>query len=374
MRSLRALVILVVLFTGTIALADSQRIAPGRGDQGVVAIDTGADGLCNSTASGDDFQLAPVGAPAPNQPAIECDDGTGFNDGIVNTTAVGDDRQLVAVGGDCTNGQVIIDTGPDGVANTTAGGDDVLAQAVGTSPSNAPCIDVGTDGIANSTVAGDDVQLVPVSTGNANAPVVKCGPNKIAETPANNFVAGDDVQVTAVGNSCGNANTIVVNSGADGIAQTRAQGPDLMLKTGKRVKARIPKGAPTVSKQVKLQVNNIEFGATAPTSRDYKLVVDEGACPGGSVSQVDADGKTAGLQATASVPKDGKMKGSFVVTLSLDQANTVSKKIPTRCLVDVTAVVADPNGFTAKNPDDDDQTDDNNRAQFPIEVFDANDL
>jgi hypothetical protein len=373
MRSLRTLVVLVVTFAGTIALADSQRIAPGRGEQGVLAINTGPDGLCQTTAIGDDFQLAPVGAPAPYQPAIECDGGGG--DGIVNTTASGDDRQLVAPGADCTPGQVIIDTGPDGVANTTFAGDDVQVQAVGTSPINAPCIDVGPDGRADTTVAGDDVQLVPVGTGSPNAPVVRCGPNKIAETPANNFVAGDDVQVLAVGSSSCNANSVVVNSGPDGIAQTRAQGPDLVLKAGKRVKAAISKGQPTASKQVKLQVSNVEFGVTAPASRDYKLVVDNGSCPAEAISQVDSDGTTPGLQATASIPKDGKMKGSFVVTFSLDQADTVSKKIPTRCLVDVTAVVADPNfAFDSGNPDDDQATDDNNRTQIPIELFDANDL
>jgi hypothetical protein len=373
MTSLRVLTVLAVTFAGTIAFADSQRMAPRRGAQGVLAIDTGADGLCNSTAADDDFQLAPVGAPAPNQPAIQCDGGGG--DKIVNTTASGDDRQLVAAGGDCSSGQVIVDTGPDGIADTTAGGDDVQLQTVGTWAINTPCVDVGPDGIADSTVAGDDVQLVVVGTGSPNAAVVRCGPNQIAETPANNFVAGDDVQRITVGSSCGNANSIVVDSGADGIAQTRAQGPDLVLKAGKRVKVTVPRDQPTVSKQVKLQVSNVEFGDMAPASRDYKLVVDEGSCPAGSVSQVDADGKTAGLQATASIPKDGKMKGSFVVTLSLDQSNTVAKQIPTRCLVDVTAVVSDANfAFTANQPDDDQQTDDNNRTQMPIELFDANDL
>lgn len=354
--------------------ADEQRLAPGTGDQGIVEVDTGPNGLCETTAAGDDFQLAPVGAASPNQPAVECDGGGG--NGIVDTTAAGDDVQLVAVGAPCTNNQLIINTGPDGVANTAADGDDVQVQAVGTSPANAPCIGVGPNGIADTPdpVGADDVRQQAFGTGNANATVVRCGPNGIAETTANNFnPAGDDVQVLTVGTTGCGANAVVVNAGPNGIADTRAEGPDLMVKAGKRVKLNIPLGQPRFSKQVKIDVSNIEFGGAAPASRSYRLDVDEGSCPNGSVTQVDADAKTPGLQATAMIPKDGKIKATFFVTYNVDQVNTVSKKIPERCFIDVTAVVDDP-AFDANNPDDDRTTDDNNRTQIAIEVFDKNDL
>jgi len=363
--------VFAVLVFAIPAGADEQRLAPGTGDQGILEVDTGANGLCETTAAGDDFQLAEVGAASPNQPAVECEGGGG----TVDTTASGDDVQLVAVGGDCANGQVIVDTGPNGVADTAAGGNDVQVQAVGTSPVNSPCIGVGANGVADTPdpVGGDDVRLQAFGTGNANAVVVRCGPNGIAETTANNFnPAGDDVQVLAVSTACA-AGATVVDAGANGIADTRAEGPDLVVKAGKRVKINLPTDRPFHSKQVKIDVSNVEFGATAPASRNFKLVVDEGSCPAGSVSLVDADQKTAGLQATASIPKDGKIKATFLVTYNLDQVNTVSKRIPERCFVDVTAVIDDP-AFDANNPDDDRTTDGNNRTQIAVEVFDKNDL
>ena len=53
-------------------------------------------------------------------------------------------------------------------------------------------------------------------------------PNLVADTTANNAGVGDDVQLVPVGAAC-TANQVVVDSGADGIATTRAEGADLRI-------------------------------------------------------------------------------------------------------------------------------------------------
>lgn len=70
---------------------------------------------------------------------------TGGN-GLCNTTAQGDDVQLVAPGATATPGQRLIGPGPNGVIDTTPGGDDVRSY-----------LDVDNERpIGNKAVAGDD--------------------------------------------------------------------------------------------------------------------------------------------------------------------------------------------------------------------------
>src|SRR5262249_31323632 len=146
-------------------------------------------------------------------------------------------------------------------------------------------------------------------------------PNLIADTTANNVGAGDDVQAIAVGAPC-TAGQAVVNSGPDGISTTQAEGPDLILSWVRKKVFRIPKGKPLVSKLIKFKVSNLEFGATAPVSRAYKLTATGSSCPGGTVTQIDADAVTPGLQASALVPIGGSIKGSLVVNLKLEDITT----------------------------------------------------
>src|SRR5438552_119229 len=83
-------------------------------------------------------------------------------------------------------------------------------------------------GTAPVQLGSDDVLvLTPVGSAAPNSAVIQCGPNLVADTTANNVTPGDDVQVIPVGNACASANDVVVDSGADGIATTRAEGPDL---------------------------------------------------------------------------------------------------------------------------------------------------
>jgi hypothetical protein len=352
----------------TPTVADIQEIAPGTGPQGATVVDTGANGLCETTASRDDIQATPVGKGPPFQDEIRCGP-----DKIASTTAAGDDRQLVPPGTTCENANVaVVDTGPDGIANTIASGDDGQLIPVGTAPPNAPCVIAGPNGIGDTTRTGDDVQVIPVGTALANTAVIRCGPNKVAETHANNAKAGgDDVQRVPVGMDCAGRNTVVVDSGPNGIAETRAEGSDLLLKIAKPIRMRIGRGKAAASRTVRVAVANVEFGTAAPPSRLYTLDVTDGSCPDGTVSLVDADARAPGLQTTANVPRGGKLKGSFVVTLRLEDVVSVARAIPFRCAVDVEADVLDP---ALGNAPDDGVNPAGNRARVYLEAIDVNDL
>lgn len=365
--------IVLLLAAGSLVLvacparADRQRIAPGTGSQSAIAIDTGANGICQTAARGDDIQAALVGQGTAFEAEIRCG-----QDRVASTAAAGDDRQLVAVGADCQNRNVVVvDTGPDGIANTTALADDEQDIAPGNAAANSACIVTGANGVADTPdpVGGDDVRLIAAGTAAPNTDVVRCGPNRIAETPANNVRAGDDVQVTPVGVVCINAQTTVVDSGPNGIAETRAQGPDLLLQVARPMKLVITRRRGMASKRVKLAVRNVEFGATAPGARSYTLFATDGSCPNGSVTQVDADTRLPGLQATAGVPRGGRVKGSFVVTFSLADVISVDRRVPFRCSVQVEAQAVDtaPSADDAANPE-------TNETDVVVEVVDQTDL
>src|SRR2546422_103694 len=210
------------------AHADRQVIAPGTGLQSAVEVDSGANGICETKARGDDLQAAKLGQGAPFADEIRCGP-----DRIANTAAAGDDRQLIAVGSACGAREIVVDTGPDGIANSTAVGDDVQLIPVGSAAPNTPCVLTGANGLADTPdpAGGDDVRILLVGHAEPNTPVIRCGPNHVAETTANNVHAGgDDVQRVGVGASCPGTGTVVVDSGANGVAETRAQGAELVLR------------------------------------------------------------------------------------------------------------------------------------------------
>jgi hypothetical protein len=357
-------------FSGT--YADMQDIAPGTGLQSAVVVDTGSNGICQTTAAAGDIQAAQVGQGTPFQTVIKC----GSNK-VADTSAAEGDTQLVAVGAACTNANtVVVDSGADGIANTTAAVGDVQVLAVGSAPANSPCVTTGADGVADTPdpLGGDDVRQLAVGAAQPNTTVVTCGPNKVADTTANNLnPAGDDVQLVVVGVACANQNTLVIDSGANGVADTRAEGPDLVLKAMGPVRVSIGTGKPTVAKTVKVSVFNVEFGAAAPPSRTYALSVSDGSCPKGTVSAVDSNAASSapGPQATASIAKGGRITGSFVATFHLEDITSVARNIPYRCAVNVEADVVDPalNGAA-----DDAANTDNNATPVDFEVSDRNDL
>ncbi len=358
----------VAFGASTVVYADFQNIAPGTGLQGALEVDTGANGICDTAAGAGDIQAIPQGTAPKFQPEIKC----GPNK-VADTTAAGDDTQLVPVGSPCQNpNTIVIDTGSNGVADSTAAGDDVQLIPVGTIPPNTPCVLTGATGVANTHATGDDVQILPFGTVQANTAVIRCGPNKIADTTANNVGSGgDDVQRVAVGSPCGSQNTIVVDSGANGVSTTRAEGSDLVVKALSPVSVTIAKGKGTASKTVRVSVANVEFGSAAPASRTYTLSVTDGSCPSGTVSQVDANASTTTLESQASVAKGKKITGRFVATFHLEDITSVARTIPFRCSVNVEADVVDPalNGAAddASNPT-------NNTTPVDFEVVDRNDL
>ncbi len=367
-RSTVLSILAVVAIVPAVAVhADQQVIAPGTGLQSAVVVDTGANGLCETTAAKGDIQAAPVGGATPNLTEVRCG-----ADKIVESAAGGDDVQLIAVGATCQGAnRAVVDTGPNGIPETVLAGDDTYAGGIafGTAPANTPCVIAGADGIAQTAApAGDDTQQLASGTAQPNSDVVLCGPNLVADTTANNFAAGDDVQLVPVGSPC-TANQAVVDSGADGIAATRAEGPDLLIKVAKSTKINIGTGDAIGQRTIKLEVSNVEFGPSAPATRPYKLTITGNTCGNGTVTQLDADAVTPGLQATANVPLGGKIKASVVATVKLEDVISVTNQTPFRCTFDVNAVALDtaPDVDDGANPE-------NNTTTVDVEAFDRNDL
>src|SRR5438046_388648 len=236
--------------------------------------------------------------------------------------------------------------------------------APGTGLQSAVEVDSGANGICQTKAPGDDLQATAVGQGTPFQDEIRCGPDRIANTAA----AGADVRRVGVGASCPGRGTVVGGSGANGIAETRAQGAELVLRLANPRPLTIPiRRHGTASRTVKLAVFNEEFAG--PPSRAYTLSVTDGSCPDGTVSQVDADARTRGLQTTANVPAGKHVKGGFVVTLRLETVTSVSRKIPFRCTVDVEADAVD----TAPAPDDA-ANPANNSASVEIDAIDLNDL
>jgi hypothetical protein len=364
---MRMRLLLIAVCCAVPALADVQRIAPGNGLQNAVVVDTGANGICETAAAGGDLQAAAVGQGTANRAALRCGPNRD-----AETTAQGDDVQLVAVGGACRNANAtVVDTGANGIPETVPVGDDAFAPgiALGVPPADTPCVLAGADGIAQTAgPGGDDVQRIVTGAAEPSSDVVRCGPNRIAETSANNLGAGDDVQVVPPGQAC-TPNQAVVDSGADGLASTRAQGPDLRIELVRPVKLTVSEKRPSASRLVKLTVRNVEFGATAPAARAFRIRATGGSCPGGAVTQIDADGRAGGLQASGSVALGKKAKASLVATIRLENVLTVDRKNPFRCTFDVAVVALDT------DPDVDDAANDEaNVAPVILEVTDKSDL
>jgi hypothetical protein len=135
------------------------------------------------------------------------------------------------------------------------------------------------------------------------------------------------------------------------------------------VKLTVSDKRPSASRTVKLVVRNVEFGATAPAARTFRIRATGGSCPGGTVTQLDADAGTGGLQASGFVALGKKAKASLVATIRLENVLTVDRKSPFRCTFDVSAVALDT------DPDvDDGANDEANTAPVILEVVDKSDL
>lgn len=156
-------------------------------------ITTGANGIANTTASGDDTQVIAVNSGAAGGALGPC-----VIDNGADTTESGDD---VDTGG-------AINSGADGFCNTTANTSegDVQLQTVGTV--SGTCV-TDPDDNASTTPSGDDVLNTTTTVG-----YIHVGPNGICNTTAN----AADTQTLTVGN--GVANTIAVTGGVNGLLDT----------------------------------------------------------------------------------------------------------------------------------------------------------
>jgi hypothetical protein len=87
------------------------------------------------------------------------------------------------------------------------------------------------------------------------------------------------------------------------------------------------------------------------------------------VTQIDADPRTGGLQASAPVGLGKTAKASLVTTIGLENVLTVDKKNPFRCTFDVAVVALDTDPAV-----DDAANDDANTMPVVLEVVDQSDL
>jgi hypothetical protein len=369
---LRALTTVVFLSCGAsrAAHADQQSIPLGHSAEGELAASSGPDGICNTIAAGDDVQITAPGSAAADRFEIQCG-----ADGLVGTTAGGDDVQLRAPGSSCGAADVpVIDTGADGFANSTPGGDDLYfpGMALGFAPADTPCVGTGADAVSNSTIAGDDVQMIAVGMGDAAAAVVTCGDDLIPETVANNAnPSGDDTQEIPVSSmpTCGSASDVVVRSGpTNSIADTQAEGPELVLKAKKLVKVLMNDQYAMTGKALVLQVENHEFG-DSPASRDFTVEAEDGSCPDGTLRLVDADPTTDALDVRGTVDQKGSARVGLTAAFHPDDVRTVSTKIPYRCEATIRVVAMDT------DPESDDaRAKRNNQISLVFEVYDRSDI
>jgi hypothetical protein len=198
----------------------------------------GADGTVQTTARGDDVQLANVGMSGLGPYALVVSPG---HNGVLDTSPAGDD-----VG---SQGAAIV-AGPDGIADTVAAPDDLQVVPPGTRdlPSDAIVVaaagnrvlattpsgdDVltgpdgilaGGDGIVQSVAEGDDVQLVPVGTTGVadDSVVIAAGQNGVLDTHRQRDDRSDVVTGYEVSRTCNYQTPSAIVAGANGTADTVA--------------------------------------------------------------------------------------------------------------------------------------------------------
>jgi len=118
------------------------------------SLGTGANGICNTTAAGDDTQLVPVGQGFP-------DPGFGFPirailpgaNGVIDTVPAGDDSTSTAP---CDGVTPYLRPGPDGICNSAAAGDDIQLIPVGQGYPGIVGVQPGANGVIDTVPVGDD--------------------------------------------------------------------------------------------------------------------------------------------------------------------------------------------------------------------------
>lgn len=199
----------------------------------------GPDLMANTAAQGDDVQVVPVGvavatpdtvvvAPGRNLVLDSAPGGDEFSsaaprivagqDGVADTTASGDDVQVLPVGTMLlAAGTVVIAPGANGQLDTAPVNDDSVLGPDGIGP--------GHDGAVQSVAQGDDVQLVPVGTTGVpeETVVISAGRNGVLDTP----LRGDDVAAVVTGyevsKTCDANTPFAILAGSNSRSDTQAE-------------------------------------------------------------------------------------------------------------------------------------------------------
>jgi hypothetical protein len=203
--------------------------ALGRGDDRVNAarthIHTGANGLCNTIAGGDDVQVVAVGNGQPNSLCVL----PGPN-AVSNSVVAGDDVLNAAT--------QRIDSGPNGICNTARAGDDLQALPVGRGLPNRPCVTDGANATLetiNGVTAGPDMNFCTAD----DAPVALTAAQRTAalqETVGHECGHGVHIEhefcfgdVQVIGEGKGQPNQTALRSGLNGICNSVRAGDDVAL-------------------------------------------------------------------------------------------------------------------------------------------------
>ncbi len=117
------------------------------------AITTGDDGICDTTAAGDDTQDLTVGSAFGTTVGV-----TAGPNGVLDTVVVGGDDFVTTFL--CDGTTPVVATGADGICDTAAAGDDYQVVAFGQGFPGAPCIGPGGNGIIDTAPSGDDAEFV----------------------------------------------------------------------------------------------------------------------------------------------------------------------------------------------------------------------
>ncbi|MEO8603138.1 MAG: hypothetical protein ABI629_11235 [bacterium] len=165
----------------------------------------GPNGVADTTARGDDVNLAQVGTSGLGAYTIVVAPG---HNGVLDTVPTGDDF---------SSQSAAIVAGPDGVADTAADPSDVQVVPPGTAglASDAIIVIPGAKGLLATRPSGDDVRTGPDG--------ILAGPDGITQSVAQ----GDDVQLVPVGTTGVPQDTVVIGAGGNGIIDTPRLGDDV---------------------------------------------------------------------------------------------------------------------------------------------------
>jgi len=146
-------------------------------------VSNGMDIYRLTSSDGTTWSLDPAGAvlsAGGNGKASDPVVLAGF-DGICDTSAGGDDTQNIAVGKGKSQ-SIAIFAGPDGVLQSQVMGDDKV---------DGKLIRTGKDGIRQSLVAGDDWEIIPLGQGQPDTACILAGDNGLRDTTDASLVNDD---------------------------------------------------------------------------------------------------------------------------------------------------------------------------------------